>query len=135
MFEKKSIVLSSNYRSTGSLSNPEFILKNPIANIHSVKLKSAMIPLTFYNIDTHNNKLYLVEQANPSTTITCTISPGNYTSTTILTALKSALELEGEDTYTVTFDSTTNKLTIAGTDFKLVSGSNNLYYELGIQDS
>ena len=53
-----------------------------------VSLQELTIPNTNYNINKNNNKLVRVDYAN--NTETFTITPGNYTVTTFLTALNTA---------------------------------------------
>jgi hypothetical protein len=133
-YETKSVQFSSSNRTSGSLSNPSFLLREQIHNIVGVKLKSAMIPLSFYTFDTHNNKIYLVEDTDP--VVECTISPGLYTSSTISSAIKTALEAGGAGTYTISYSATTNKINIqCATQFKFLDGVNNAYYEMGITSS
>ena len=130
-FEIKSINFNSAFRNSGSISNPSWILNEPVNNCVGIKLKSAMIPLSFYTFDNFNNRIYLVEDSNP--VVLCQIPIGNYTSSTIATALKNALEEIGVNTYTVSYSSLTNKINITcATQFKFLSGDFNCYDELGI---
>lgn len=69
-------------------------MQKEIVEIHSLKVKSALIPLSFYTVDSRNNKLYFVEQAT-GTLRTATITTGNYNSSTISAVIKSALDTEG----------------------------------------
>lgn len=55
----------------------------------------------------------IIFQETIGVNLTATLTAGSYTSTTILTQIKSALEATGDSTYTVTFDGTTGKATIA----------------------
>lgn len=85
-----------------------------------MKILEAEIPFSFYVVNSSNNTFTLLEPASA----TVTIPVGNYTSLTLPTALGSALTSAspGGRTYTVTYSSTTLKLTItasAGT-FTLV---------------
>ena len=130
-YEIKSFNFNSAFRNAGSLSNPSFILNESINNCVGVKVKNAVIPLSFYTFDTYNNKLYLVEDTNDVVEVSIPI--GNYTSSTISSALKTALELAGSGTYTVSYSVLTNKINIqCATQFKFLSGSNDAYNELGI---
>lgn len=136
--EVSSISLSTLFRNDGSLSNPLFILPKPIDKIRGFKVKSAMVPMSFYTFDTHNNKIYFTESDSGSTVRTATIPVGNYSSSTLPFAIKTAMDLvSGSKTYTVTFDSLINKITatISSVTYKYMSGINNAYYELGIISS
>jgi hypothetical protein len=80
-------------------------------DIISIELVSANIPKTEYLINASNNKIYFSE--NGGSELEATIPTGNYTPTTLSTAIKTAMETVGADTYTVTADETlTNKYTI-----------------------
>lgn len=129
--EIKSLHFNTAFRNAGNLSNPSFVLNEPVNNLVAVKVKNAVIPLSFYTFDNHNNKLYLQEDSNP--VVVVEIPKGNYTSTSIIPALKTALELPGVPVYTVSYSSLTNKINIqCATQFKFLSGTNDAYYELGI---
>jgi len=54
------------------------------------KLAYAFIPITWYNVNETNNKFYFEEV--PSVTIIATIPTGIYNNTTILNAVKTAME-------------------------------------------
>ena len=81
-----------------------FILKSAIVPPNGyymlLKLKKMYFPVSFYIIDSTNNELYINNTLY-------TIPVGNYTSTTLTTALTGILP----STYSITFSSTTNKLT------------------------
>jgi len=76
-----------------------------------ISLQELTIANTNYNINTYNNTLVLVDYA--SNTQTFTITPGNYTVTTFLTALNAALA-NGANNFlgiTVTYSDLTNMFT------------------------
>lgn len=133
-----SLQFNSIYKDSGSsLSSPTFSNFN-IDDIQGYRIKNAVIPSSFYTIDSRNNKFYFNETSTSSTTRTATITTGYYTSSTILTALKTALDSAGSaNTYTITYSSTTNKITITSSteNFRVISGINNIYYELGIDSA
>jgi hypothetical protein len=86
-------------------------LKNEYRNVISIYLSNAFLPNSLYTIDTRNNLIYFQETFG--TTLTGVIQPGDYTGTTLETAIKNALDTVGSSTYTVTFDSVLYKLKIA----------------------
>lgn len=137
--EIRSINLSTLYKSNGDLSSPSWILPEPIQNIRGLKIKQATIPLSFYTIDSRNNKIYFAENTTGSTTLTATLTSGNYTSTTFPAQIKSALEEASGSvfTYDVTFSTSTNLLSITATsgNIKFLAGSADCYYEMGINSS
>lgn len=96
---------------------PQFLLQQPLNNIAAVKVLEAQIPFSYYVINSTNNTFFLSEfQATISAEALVTIPTGNYTSTTILTALATALTTASATlrtwTYSVAYDSTKMKLTI-----------------------
>jgi hypothetical protein len=93
----------------------------------SLSLKRFILLNLQYGVNTTNNTL-VFEENGSGTDLTTTITPGVYDSTTFATVLKTALDLVGANTYTVTYNDTTKKYTIAAdgiNTFKLVSGSIN----------
>lgn len=94
-----------------------FMLQAPIVPPNGyyilLKLKKMYFPVSFYIIDYTNNSLYL-------NSVLYTIPIGNYTSTTLTTALTTLLPF-----YTITFNTTTNKLTFThpSTEFTINSTS------------
>lgn len=130
-WELQSVCCNTEFRTTGTKANPSFIMNCAINNIKAVKIKTCMMPLTFYTIDERNNKIYF-EENNDGITLTATLNSGIYTSSTISAEIKSALDNAGALTYTVSYSATTNKLTISSTNFKFKDGIANAYYEMGI---
>ena len=80
-------------------------------DILSVELVSANVPKTQYLINSSNNKIYFTD--NGSSELIATIPVGNYTSTTLATAVGTAMTTAGTNTFTVTDDTLTNTYTIA----------------------
>ena len=119
--------LDSRFSSNSDLNNPNFIYNN-IGFSRSSKLKivECSIPLTFYKFTSSNNTL--VVQENVGASFNVSITPGNYTNTTIATELTTRLNAASVNarTYTCSVSTTTGKLTIsvsAGT-FAILSTSN-----------
>jgi hypothetical protein len=105
--------------------NVGFTLNQPIqlpTNVVGyVSLQELTIANTNYNINTYNNTLVLVDYAN--NTQTFTITPGNYTVTTFLTALNAVLA-NGINNFvgiTVTYSDLTSKFTITSTRARTLS--------------
>ena len=81
-------------------------------DIISIELVSANVPKTQYLINSSNNKIYFTD--NGSAELTATIPVGNYTPSTLATAIGSAMTTVATNTFTATADETlTNKFTIA----------------------
>jgi hypothetical protein len=109
MATMRHLLIQSADRTGGTPS--DFFIKPPlpIENLKGTTLLSASIPNTLYNITSANNTIYWNRGGALSTTIT----PGAYTDETISTALAAAMDdADGVQTYTVSYDSTTMKMTI-----------------------
>jgi len=122
------LVIDSRDRNTDNYPNSykyqvdfDYIYKD----IVSIELVSANIPKTEYLINNSNNSLIFSE--NGGSELEATIAIGNYTPSTLKTAIKNAMEAVGGDTYTVDADETlTNKFTITKS-----SGSLELFFNGG----
>lgn len=125
------IFINSNDRLYKSSSSPsDFLIQINTAASEMPKTSLSLEQISFlnleYGINSNNNTLVFRENSDDVTSFTITIPEGNYTSTTFPTALKTAMDAAGANTYTVTYSSTTGKLNITTTipdTFKLVSGS------------
>lgn len=101
---------------------PTFYLNRPLLNVAFMKVLQAEIPFSYYVINANNNTFFLTEVG--STLVTLPV--GNYTSSTLSTALGTALTTaSGINTYTVVYSNVTQKFTITSTGgaFALVFGS------------
>lgn len=80
-----------------------------------IELSDFIAPNNAYNVNTNNNKLY-IETMNQQRTIT--IDPGNYTVTTLISALNIKLNEEygAGNTFTFEFNDTTNKIKMKSTN-------------------
>lgn len=116
----QSIAAVGDYANTD---NALFYFDYPIQNVAFMKVIEAEIPMSYYTINSTNNTFTLTEGSS----VTVTITPGNYTSASLSTTLQAALNAVSPTpkTYTVTFSSLTQKFTItasAGT-FTLTFGT------------
>lgn len=86
------------------------LLGATLHNIEAVELASCALPNTFLTIrDTEKLAVAITGSSTP----TISLTPGSYTSTSVLTMLKSVLDAgDSAGTYTCTFDSSTFKLKI-----------------------
>lgn len=111
-------------------------LNFPVANDFSgytLSLQECSIPNLVYPFTTQNNKIYFKE--NGGSTLTATITSQNYNSTEFVSELQTQLNSAGSLTYTVSYDSQTEKLSISvpiPDTFQFVAGDNNAYYEIGL---
>ena len=106
----KSLFLnSSSGVSQNSTKNSDiiFYMKKPFVSLSKVKVGHFIFPVSFTNINSSNNKLYIDD-------VLYTIPIGNYTTATLLTALETLLT-----DYTITYSSLTNKytFTLESSDF------------------
>lgn len=96
----------------------------PKTGIKSMSLVSCIIPATWYNVfdftiqgqHFYNTMITLYEVLG-GLSVTFALTPGNYTISTFLTELATALTTNSPnaETYTVTYDSSTFKISIVGT--------------------
>jgi len=133
-----SIILNSKYKNSGSLSNPQFILDDNLAGIKSYKIKNLMIPLAIPVIDSRNNKIYFREGTAGSLK-TATLDSGSFTGTSFASNLQNALTSTGSTSYNVSYNTTTNKMTInngTGGVFAFTNGSSLItgFYESGLEN-
>lgn len=89
---------------------PNFIQHDDSIEFIQYSVQSAIIPVSFFNINDNHNTL--VVTAN-SITNTYQFENGNYSSSLFITQFKSLLGA----TYNITLDSTTNKFTITNTTY------------------
>lgn len=118
----KEVYINSADRTSGT-SSSNFTITFPYdIEFAEVRLVSARIPHTWYNVNDGNNHIDFDEGGGE---LNATVTAGQYTTTQLAAAVKTALEAAGALTYTVTFDtSTTFKTTIAATgNFSLLFGS------------
>lgn len=103
-----------------------FPLGEVLKNVTSVEIIDAAIPRSDYNISSRNNTIGVQEGVNPA--ILVTVPEGFYfNEADLATAVETALNASSlADTYTVTFDTATRKMTISATGpFILRFGASN----------
>lgn len=109
------LVINSGNKSTTAATASSFTITigAAIPAVKMCRVRSAAIPLTLYNVNATNNKIYFIEDVGAAAT--ATITPGNYTTATITAAIKSALDAASPNvrTYTVTYSATTWGFVIA----------------------
>lgn len=136
------VTASSNQFNPQTSSNFLFRLSQLIKNIVSVKLTSIEIPNTFYTFsNSRQNKRFVVTVSGVTKEVT--INDGNYLQsgstilidyTALILAYQSALQLAfGSETFTATFNTSTNRITIAnGNPFTLTFASSSSLPSYGI---
>jgi len=110
------IDLKSSDRDSGLIETPKFCLSHQIkfsqkpSKSYYLRLENTMIPKTFYDIDSTNNTL--LTNADGDGNITSTIPEGNYTITELMAEIETQLDADTAETWTLTYDDITNKITI-----------------------
>jgi hypothetical protein len=133
--ELNAITLNTIDRITNStIDQPIYQLDKPLYNVKSYKVKNITIPLNTYNIDSRNNRFYFIDDADQSQTYTVILTEQQYTASQLATELKSKMDAVSAYTFTVTFNSQTNKFTFAcsGTFLFVPYFEKDIYYELGL---
>lgn len=108
-------------------------LPQPLHNVSSAKLVTAEIPLTFYAFSAARGTNAMAVSLDAASA-TVTIPDGNYTTSSLTTALKSALDTALTGPFTVTIDAASLRCTIAATGTVSVTGDaggTDLAYLLG----
>jgi len=135
--EEIEVLIHSQYRNNPTTSNHAnftYNLNRSIDRVAEVQISSIQVPYAYYAFNDNNRTLTLGGAGAGSAQITA----GNYTTSTITTALKTALESIMGATATVTYNSTTNKFTLAhsGTSFFVdTTASNNIAYAIGFESN
>lgn len=111
----KFVRINNKNRIRGTPSNFTVDMSNDI-DLHlcsAMWLQTVTLPHVFYNIDTHNN--VLIFEYNGLKTVT--VTPGFYTATQLMSALKIEIDLLiAPDTVTITLDNLTSKITFLFTN-------------------
>lgn len=115
------VLVRSIDRTANSSSSSDFTVNLPQAVEGIYIISNILFPNTIYCFESGvNDKIYFYEN---STSKTATIAPGVYTSSSVLSAIKTAMDTasSGHNSYTVSYSSTTRKLSF--------SASNAFYFE------
>lgn len=105
-----------------------FFYSLPVLNFHEEDIESVYlsvpyvsIPVSFYNIDSYNNKLYIVLSTTPSVftdsnAFVIELAAGHYNVINFITEFKKASQFLNGGSFSITYDKFTNKFTIVNTD-------------------
>ena len=133
------IIIDSRDRLSGSTSTTDFRIKLPEAiKVNStIRIVDLIIPRTFYTFGSSNSTITFDEVSTADQT--ATITSGSYTTSELTSHLKTILDAASTDgqTYTVSYDNNTMKITIAcdaNVDLRF-SETNSPYYELGFSNA
>ena len=114
----KNLLISSANKNYGTSTNYYITLDEPLYNIQSVKLLHTRIPVSWYNITSANNIILFNEGSG---NLIATLTKGNYNITELIIEIKNKMDLIGVNTYTVSYDKITMKLTISSTGSYILS--------------
>ncbi len=123
-----------NYKDTWNINNQYY---NDLRGF-GISLVGMIFPNLVYPINEYNQMIYLTDSDGNPNPKTVTIPSANYTGATFGAAIKTALDAASLLTYTVSFDSPTEKLTISvvGPDTcEFTSGDNSAYEAMGFEDA
>ena len=112
MVKSNYVVINSKFRQkSGSLSTSDFSYSlGEALEIKGLSVKSVSIPNVAVNINQYFNSLTVITNGN---TFVATVPVGQYTTTTLMAAVKLALDTVTVNIYTVTQDPFTQRITIA----------------------
>lgn len=115
------LLIQSKDRLSGTHNNFTVKLPNPYSNVRAIKLLSAFIPNTVYNITSSNNTFIFNEGGS---NLTATLTAGAYSVFDLVTELETKLDAAGANTYTVSYSAVTFKLTITSTaNYTIIGGT------------
>lgn len=95
----------------GSSDSNFFVRTTKMPKVSRIQIQNAMLPLTFYNINTSNNSIIF----DDGTLRLVTLTPGSYTSAQLISAMKVAMDAVSILVYTITLNTITQKITISST--------------------
>lgn len=116
---KKTIVVNSVDRNFGTSSNFQVTYKRKNAYIcRSFYISSVVMKSSYYVVNTSNNGLLFTHPGVGSGSTTITVTPGNYSTSTLITFIQAKLDLIAAG-WTIAITPATNKFTIstAGNSF------------------
>jgi len=135
MASTNSFLLKINSRDANNktITNPVQISMLNLGNIsiQSIDIKSASIPNVFYNVTSYNNTLR-VSFNSGSQIVNIVLPEGQYTMTTLLSALNQAIVSAGGFSLVFTFDSLKNKIyTYSITAYSFIFANSSMFPLIG----
>lgn len=130
-FERVTLYFDSKFKTAGDDENYSITLAKPLNRIKQVEVVSVEIPYSFYVFTANNNVLKFNDEN--STLQTATITPGNYSGTTISVELETQLNAASSGGWTVTYNSSTYKLSMSRTsNFQLFTTDSTIASTIGL---
>ena len=127
MFRSYLIKTADRSSKTADSGNCQISFTTPIEQ-GTYQISSCALPNTQYNLPNGYNYVYWSFNSAPSTILSAQIVAGEYTTSTIASALQTCLNSTGAGGFTVSFSSTTNCLTVANASSFALRFSNNPTY-------
>ncbi len=133
--EEIEVLVHSQYRNNPDEDNHSdftYNLNRPISRVGEIQISSVQVPYSYYAINDNNHTLRLGGGSAGS----AIVPNGNYTTGTLTTALKTAMEAILGVTATVTYNSTTNKFTLVHSSVSFFvdsTGATNIAYAIGYE--
>lgn len=123
------LLINSKDRIQGDSNQFSITLPAPYNNVRAIELLSAYIPNTVYNINSSNNTIIFNEGGS---NLTATLTVGAYSIYDLITELETQLDAAGANTYTVTYNVKTFRLTITSTaNYTIINSP--LLYTIGFE--
>lgn len=112
------------------LNHPLFRFENPLDNVVGLKIIEAVIPCTYYVVNSTNNTFVINNNTNPST-YNITVPPGTYTATSLSSTIKDLITTIAGGVWTVNFNPTNGKYTFSGILFGVPQEINLVFGAIG----
>jgi hypothetical protein len=126
--ERVVLYIDSKHRTSGTSENFTLQLSTNIAKIQQVEVISAEVPYTFYVINSTN---CAISWSSGATVYTANVPVGNYTITTFLPALQTAMNAVMAG-FTVTYSTVTFKITFANATAFSILGTSTISDIIGL---
>lgn len=131
-------IFNSKHRTSGTATNPVFRIDPYFRNVSGFSVDLAIVPVTMYVIDAHNNTFLFSPVANYHPPLSATIASRNYPPTELAAAVKAALASTNTvttQTYNCTYNTHTLKFTLSASVGYILRVSSSINSVLGFSTS
>ena len=131
-------IFNSKHRTSGTATNPVFRIDPYFRNVSGFSVDLAIVPVTMYVIDAHNNTFLFSPVANYHPPLSATIASRNYTPTELAAAVKAALastDTVTTQTYNCTYNTHTLKFTLSASVGYMLRAHGSMNSVLGFSTS
>lgn len=108
----RKLILDSNRASNGDKNQPKWTLAEPIS-CDRIRYNSIILPLSWDIVNDSNNKVSFYDNGMGSTPRSFSIPDGTYSPDDLVAALTTGFSAQGTQTYTVSYDHVSGKITIS----------------------